>query len=72
MNCTNLQQIKMKGFLVAEYRDRWNEAVMELSQLVREGKLDVKETIVDGLESTPQAFIDLFVGKNKGKMIVKV
>ena len=72
MNCTNLQQIKMQGFFVGKYRDRWNEAVMDLAQWVREGKLDVKETIVDGIESTPQAFIDLFVGKNKGKMIVKV
>ena len=62
----------MEGFVVTKYADRWDEAVTELAKMIREGKLKVKETILDGLESTPQAFIDLFVGKNTGKMVVKV
>ena len=40
--------------------------------MLGEGKLTYKETIVEGFENTPQAFMDLFNGKNKGKMIVKV
>ena len=62
----------MEGFVVTKYADRWNEAVRELSSMIREGKLKVEETILYGLESTPQAFINLFTGKNKGKMIVKL
>ena len=62
----------MEGFVVTKYQDRWNEAVLELSQWVRDGKLKVKETVIEGLEGTPQAFIDLFNGKNTGKMIIKV
>ena len=67
-----LQQLKMEGFVVTKYANRWDEAVKELSSMIREGKLKVEETILDGLESTPQAFINLFVGKNKGKMMVKL
>ena len=62
----------MEGFVVTKYADRWDEAVKELSSMIREGKLKVEETILDGLESTPQAFINLFVGKNKGKMMVRL
>ena len=62
----------MEGFVVTKYLDRWNEAVNELAQWTREGKLKVKETVLDGLESTPKAFIDLFVGKNTGKMVVRL
>ena len=57
---------------MTKYLDRWNEAVLELAQWVRDGKLKVKETVVEGLEATPQAFIDLFNGKNTGKMIISV
>ena len=62
----------MEGFVVTKYKDRWNEAVLELAKWVREGKLKVKETVVEGLEATPNAFIDLFNGKNTGKMIIKL
>ena len=62
----------MEGFLVSKYADRWNEAVIQMAQWIKEGKLDVKETVVEGIESTPQAFINLFSGENRGKMVVKV
>ena len=62
----------MEGFYVAKYFDRANEAISQLAAWIKEGKLDVKETIVEGLDSTPQAFINLFNGTNMGKMVVKV
>ena len=62
----------MEGFVVTKYLDRWNEAVLELSKWVRDGKLKVKETVVEGIESTPNAFIDLFNGTNTGKMIIRI
>ncbi len=37
-----------------------------------DGKLDYKETIKEGLESTPDAFLALFEGGNTGKMLVKL
>jgi NADPH-dependent curcumin reductase CurA len=39
---------------------------------LREGKVSYEETVVDGLENAPRAFIDLMKGANKGKMVVRV
>lgn len=61
----------MQGFIVWNYADKFPEAMEHLSRWLAEGKLDYTETIVEGFENTPQAFLDLFEGKNKGKMMVK-
>lgn len=62
----------MQGFLVRNHAKEFGPAIRQLSKWLSEGKLKYKETIVNGFENTPQAFIDIFEGKNKGKMIVKV
>ncbi|MEO8934203.1 MAG: NADP-dependent oxidoreductase [Xanthomarina sp.] len=62
----------MQGFIVSNYSDKFPEAMKYLSAWLAEGKLSYTETIVEGFESIPKAFIGLFEGKNKGKMIVKM
>ena len=62
----------MKGFIITEYAARFAEGVMHLAQWLAAGKLKYAETIVEGFENTPQAFIGLFSGENLGKQIVKV
>jgi len=62
----------MQGFIVSNYAVKFPEAIKQLSTWLAEGKLTYIETIVEGFEQIPNAFIDLFDGKNKGKMIVKV
>ncbi|NNE33456.1 MAG: NADP-dependent oxidoreductase [Winogradskyella sp.] len=62
----------MQGFIVSNFEDKFPEAINQLSSWLAEKKLTYEETIVEGFENIPQAFIDLFEGKNKGKMIVKV
>ena len=62
----------MQGFIVSNYADKFPEAMQHLSGWLSEGKLTYSETIVTGFENIPNAFIDLFEGKNKGKMIVKI
>ena len=62
----------MQGFIVGNYASKFAEGAKQLGQWVQEGKLVDEETIVEGFENTPQAFIDLFSGKNTGKMIVKI
>lgn len=62
----------MKGFIVGDYSAKFPAAVNQLVIWLREGKLTYAETIVNGFENIPQAFLDLFEGKNKGKMIVKI
>ncbi|MCL7763912.1 NADP-dependent oxidoreductase [Polaribacter sp. Z014] len=62
----------MQGFIVSNYADKFPEAIKQLSSWLSEEKLTYTETIVDGFDNIPNAFIDLFEGKNKGKMIVKI
>ena len=62
----------MQGFIVFNYQSKYPEAIENLSAWLAEGKLTYAETIVEGFDQIPQAFIDLFDGKNKGKMIVKI
>ncbi|WP_430425855.1 NADP-dependent oxidoreductase [Maribacter litoralis] len=62
----------MQGFIVRNYADKFPQAMKQLSTWLGEEKLTYKETIVEGFENTPQAFLDMMDGKKKGKMIVKV
>ena len=62
----------MQGFIVSNYAEKFPVAMKQLATWLGEGKLKYKETVVEGFEHTPQAFLDMMDGKNKGKMIVKV
>lgn len=62
----------MQGFLVRNYEEEYPAAIKQLATWLQEGKLTYEETVVEGFEHIPQAFLDLFEGKNKGKMVVKV
>jgi NADPH-dependent curcumin reductase CurA len=61
-----------KGFIVSDYRERFKEGFVQLAQWVQEGKLKYRETIVEGFENIPKAFLGLFRGENIGKLLVKV
>jgi len=62
----------MQGFIVGNYATKFPEAVKQLAIWLKEGKITYSETIEEGFDHIPQAFIDLFEGKNNGKMIVKI
>jgi NADPH-dependent curcumin reductase CurA len=62
----------MQGFIISNYAEKFPEAMTHLSGWLAEDKLTYTETIVKGFDNIPSAFIDLFDGKNKGKMIVKI
>ncbi len=66
------KSVLMQGFTVGNYNEKFPEGTKQLSKWLNEEKLTYSETIVEGFEDIPQAFIHLFEGKNKGKMIVKV
>lgn len=66
------QQLKMEGFLVTRWSDRWMEGITEIAQWVQEGKIKYHETITKGFENMPKAFIEMLRGKNTGKAIVNV
>ncbi|MCP3738290.1 NADP-dependent oxidoreductase [Rossellomorea sp. BNER] len=62
----------MKGFVVNDYASQFKEGALHLGQWLQQGKLTYEETIVEGFEMIPDAFIGLFEGKNLGKQLVKV
>ncbi len=62
----------MQGFIVSDFVDKFPEGAKQLGQWLKEGKLTYEETVIEGFDAIPEAFIGLFTGKNKGKMIVKV
>jgi len=66
------KELKMEGFIVTRYNDRWMEGITKLAQWVAQGKIKYEETITNGFENTPQALIDLLRGKNTGKAVVKI
>lgn len=61
----------MQGFSVSNYQNRFGEGFQRMSRWIREGKLKYRETIINGFDQLPQAFIGLFKGDNMGKMIVE-
>jgi NADPH-dependent curcumin reductase CurA len=62
----------MRGFIITDYARRFPEGVKQMGQWLAEGKLKYAESVVEGFENTPSAFIGLFTGDNLGKQIVKV
>lgn len=64
-------QLKMEGFIVHRWTDRWMEGINQMLEWIKEGKIKVEETVTDGFENMPQAFIDMLNGKNTGKALVK-
>jgi NADPH-dependent curcumin reductase CurA len=66
------KRLRIQGFIVIDHQDRFRDFLAEVGPWVREGKLQYRETIVDGLEHAPAAFAGLFRGDNVGKMLVRV
>ena len=65
-------RMTVRGFIVSEHMDVWPEALGELGGLVAAGKLKYRETVAQGLESAPEAFLGLLKGRNFGKQLVKL
>ncbi|CAG7720408.1 unnamed protein product [Allacma fusca] len=63
--------IKMEGFLVYQFAKEWLDGISQLRDWIIEGKLQVEETVSEGFETMPQAFIDVLSGKNTGKQVIK-
>jgi NADPH-dependent curcumin reductase CurA len=67
-----VSRLKLEGFVISEHMDVWPEALKELGGLVAAGQLKYRESIANGLENAPQAFLDLLEGRNFGKQLVKL
>jgi NADPH-dependent curcumin reductase CurA len=66
------KQLTLRGFLVSGQRQHRAEFFEKMSAWLADGTVRYDETVVDGLENAPQAFMDLLEGANTGKMLVRL
>jgi NADPH-dependent curcumin reductase CurA len=66
------KQLTLRGFLVSGQRQHSAEFAQQMAAWLADGTVRYDETVVDGLENAPQAFIDLLDGANTGKMLVRI
>jgi NADPH-dependent curcumin reductase len=66
-----VKRARVQGFLVFDYQHRYEEAILRLSQWIREGRIRYREDILDGIESCPDAIAGLYRGENLGKRLVR-
>lgn len=67
-----INRATLRGFIISDHLDRWPAALKDLSKWVLEGHIKYRESITEGLQNAPAAFIGLLEGKNFGKQLVKV
>ncbi|CAG9865277.1 unnamed protein product [Phyllotreta striolata] len=65
-------QLRMEGFIVHRWLDRWFEGIEQNKKWIEEGKLKYRESVTEGFENTFTAFVDMLRGGNVGKAIVKI
>jgi len=65
-------RIRLQGFLVFDYQSRMDEFYRDMGGWLKSGAVKSRETVVEGLEHTPDAFLGLFKGENVGKMLVRL
>ena len=62
----------MQGFIIFDHADIWDRATAELATAVANGRLRYRETVAEGLERAPAAFLGLLRGANHGKQLVRL
>lgn len=67
-----VKQLKMEGFLLQQFQNKWSDGLSELKKWTDEGKLKYRETVMNGFENMPQALIAMLQGQIIGKTVVKV
>jgi hypothetical protein len=64
--------LTIRGFIVSSYAHLQPQFVREMAQWIGEGRMKWEETVMEGIERAPEAFLGLFTGANTGKMVVKL
>ena len=67
-----MRRLKVEGFIILDYADRYPEAIAAVSKWMAEGKIKVRLDVVDGLENALETVKKLYTGENKGKLMIRV
>ena len=66
------QRLMVRGFIIFDHFDRFPAFISEVGPMVKDGTIEYRETVAEGLEAAPEAFLELLKGGNFGKQLVKV
>jgi len=66
------KRLTLRGFIVSDHSQRTPDLIREVGGWVQDGSIRFQETVVDGLEHAPKAFLGLLRGENTGKMVVRL
>ncbi len=66
------KRLKMQGFIVSDHNDVLPQFTADMAGWLKEGRIKYKETVYEGIEKAPEAFLGLFSGANTGKMLVRL
>jgi hypothetical protein len=66
------KRLTLRGFIVSDHQDRFGDFIAEVGPWLAQGQIVARETVVDGIDRMPDAFLSLFRGDNLGKMLVRV
>tara|TARA_R110002096_G_scaffold44391_13_gene119358 strand:+ start:4442 stop:5467 length:1026 start_codon:yes stop_codon:yes gene_type:complete len=66
------KSLKLEGFIVSNHLDIIPDFYAEMAKLIGSGKMKTEQTVEEGIENAPKAFLNLFSGANFGKMLVKI
>jgi NADPH-dependent curcumin reductase len=66
------KRLIIRGFIISDFAARQNDFLRDMASWVREGRVKYKESVTEGLENAPAAFIGLLKGANFGKQLVRV
>lgn len=64
--------LRLEGFEIADHQDMQSDFLADMGKWLAEGRIDLQDTVVDGIENAPKALIGLYKGDNLGKMVVKI
>ena len=67
-----VNRVRIQGFLVSDFGERYPDGLRQLAAWLREGRLRYREDVVEGLSRAPEAFLGLLRGENRGKLLVRV
>jgi NADPH-dependent curcumin reductase CurA len=65
-------RLTLRGFIVSDHYEQLPQFYTDMRRWIADGRIKWQETIVEGIEKAPEAFIMLFTGDNLGKMLVKI
>lgn len=66
------RKLLLQGFIISDHLDIYPEFIRDMAEWIKDGKIQWQETVVEGIENAPDAFLRLFSGEKTGKMLVKI